>query len=546
VDADATNFPLLVEISDTDLNLDARPDGSDIFFTGADGTTKLDHEIESYSAGDLIAWVRVPSLSSIADTVVYMYYGNSSPPPNQDAAGVWDVNYVMVQHLNETSGTHFDATGYLNDSNLVVITNQDAAGSIDGADSFNGATDYVRVPDAPSLQFGEGSLTAEAWINPQSITDSGGARIINNRGTGVGGSYAGWQFKIRNDAGSWRFSDTGIDDAVLPYEPYEGTTTYAYNQWYHVVMVYVADTELRFYVNGQLDGTLAQSASGSISNALPTVIGASIVDGGIENADNKQFFNGIIDEVRVSNEVRSAEWIQTSFTNQNNPGSFYGIGAEELQCTLDVDCDDGLYCTQVDECQGGRCIFWDDPCLDNASYCDGVEFCQEDGSSFTCNSTGDPCILPLTCDDVGGVCDVSDVTLIVTDTFGYSGTIPIELDNPLDVISEVHLDLCDVDLRPWLTIDTNSCSTTTRSSDFTCTITDLGGGCVGIDITTAISGTIAASTGPIAQITYTLDATASLTDYADLNLLNIDIKDDSVIPVSVSVTPIPGRVRAVP
>jgi hypothetical protein len=223
------------------------------------------------------------------------------------------------------------------------------------------------------------------------------------------------------------------------------------------------------------------------------------------------------------------------------------MGAEEPQCTLDADCDDGLYCTQVDECQGGQCLRWDDPCTDNGSYCDGLEFCQEDVLDFACSSTGDPCGGALTCDDIVGVCETSDVTLSVPDTFGYSGTIPIELDNPLDVISEVHLDLCDIDLRPWLRIDTTSCSTTTRSNDFTCTIAPLStDGCVGIDITTAIFGTIDVGTGPIAQINYTLDATASLTDFADLNLLNIDIKDDSVIPVSLSVTPIPGRVRAVP
>ena len=205
-------------------------------------------------------------------------------------------------------------------------------------------------------------------------------------------------------------------------------------------------------------------------------------------------------------------------------------------------CDDGLYCTQIDECQGGLCIGWDDPCTDNGAYCDGLEYCQEEIGTFACNSTGNPCDAALLCDDLGDLCDVSDVTLIVTDTYGYSGTIPIELANPLDNISEVHLDLCDIDLRPWLTIDTNSCSTTTRSSDFTCTITNLGNGCAGIDITTAISGLIGVGTGPIAQITYTIDPTAPLTDVADVNPENIDIKDDGSI--SVSVTPQPGRVGA--
>ena len=72
---------------------------------------------------------------------------------------------------------------------MLVVTNQDADGRIDGADEFNGSTDYVRVPDNTdgSLQFGEGSFSVEAWIYPRSVTDSNGARIVNNRGTGGGG-----------------------------------------------------------------------------------------------------------------------------------------------------------------------------------------------------------------------------------------------------------------------------------------------------------------------------------------------------------------------
>ncbi len=78
----------------------------------------------------------------------------------------------------------------------VVVTDQAAAGQIDGADELDGIDDYVRVPDDASLQFGEGSFTAEAWIYPQSVPDTGGARIVNNRGTGAGGAFAGYQLKI--------------------------------------------------------------------------------------------------------------------------------------------------------------------------------------------------------------------------------------------------------------------------------------------------------------------------------------------------------------
>jgi hypothetical protein len=295
----------------------------------------------------------------------------------------------MVQHLEETTLDHNDSTSNTNNSNVVVVADQAASGRVDGADEFNGSNNYVRVPSATSLQFGEGSFTAEAWINPQSIPDSGGARIINTRGTGGGGTLNGWQFKIKRSGSNWYFSDASVDDATGNYMADENTSsTYPFpNGWYHVVMVYEADTELRFYVNGASDGPpLTVGDYGSISNALPTVIGASIAENGSEAGPDKQFFGGIIDEVRLSNEVRSVEWISASYRNQNDPGSFYSdIGAEEPQpqCTLDTDCDDSDVCTD-DTCVDGTCSYTNntDPC-DDSIACTESDVC----SGGTCNGT---------------------------------------------------------------------------------------------------------------------------------------------------------------
>ena len=205
-------------------------------------------------------------------------------------------------------------------------------------------------------------------------------------------------------------------------------------------------------------------------------------------------------------------------------------------------CDDGLFCTQIDECQGGQCLGSGDPCLDDEDFCNGVEYCQEDVGSFLCNSTGDPCDLLLTCDEAGDVCDVSDVLLIIADAFGYSGTIDIELENSLDPVGEVHVDVCDKDQRVWLQIDTSSCDTTARSSAFSCSISDLGSGCVRVDLTT-LSAVIDPGTGVIAQLTYTIDANAPLGDFADLIPENSDVRDDTAS--SLSVTPKTGLVGVV-
>ena len=103
VDADLTAFPVLINVTDGDLALKAQDDGDDIAFTNEAGV-QLSHEIESYdnSAGHLVAWVNA-NLSSTIDTVLYMYYGNAGAFNQEDAAGVWDSNYMMVQHLEETT-----------------------------------------------------------------------------------------------------------------------------------------------------------------------------------------------------------------------------------------------------------------------------------------------------------------------------------------------------------------------------------------------------------------------------------------------------------
>jgi hypothetical protein len=65
-----------------------------------------------------------------------------------------------------------------------------------------------------------------------------------------------------------------------------------------------------------------------------------------------------------------------------------------------------------------------------------------------------------------------------------------------------------------------------------------------VDITTTVSGVIDIGTGAIARLNYFIDPAAPVTDFADIIPKNIDIKNDT--PVSLTVTPRSGTIRAVP
>ena len=170
--ATLTNFPVLVSLTDVDLKHvdEASPgdvadlEGDDIIFRSYDAATcggsapcGLDHEIEKYdpTTGQLIAWVRIPVLNTktaSSDSVIYMYYGNSDVAnSSQNAAGVWDSNYMGVWHLKEsgngTAGEFVDSSGTANhgQGGGTVPTQDTTNGKIGNAQSFDGSGDYVGV-----------------------------------------------------------------------------------------------------------------------------------------------------------------------------------------------------------------------------------------------------------------------------------------------------------------------------------------------------------------------------------------------------------------
>jgi hypothetical protein len=313
-----TNFVVLISIvSDSNLAASVQSDGDDIVFTDSDDV-RLDHEIELYegSTGRLIAWVRVPTVSSIEDTIIYMYYGNADCSNQENPENVWDSDYVMVQHLEETSGTHYDSTSYHNDGVPQAGLNQDAVGRIDGSDQFDGGSDRrIELGTDNSLNL-IADLAIEAWIYPVGWGESNWGRIVCRRASSPS---RGYEFLLDNDGGENRlwFSAMGLPE----YDSFSELNSISLNTWQHVVVTRAAsDGAVKFYINGAASGTGSMLSIPSAPD-VETYIGI--------RSDMLREFNGIIDEVRISDTVRSADWISTEYNNQNSPDTFYSVGPEQ-------------------------------------------------------------------------------------------------------------------------------------------------------------------------------------------------------------------------
>jgi MSHA biogenesis protein MshQ len=382
VDGDLTDFPVLIELTDAEVATNAQSSGDDIVFTDINGGT-LSHEIEFYNdvAGHIIAWVNVPSVSSTEDTVLFMYFGNSEATNQEDPEGTWGSNYLMVQHLDETTGIHFDSTRNDNDGRAEMGTNQDVQGSIYGADGFDGLDNYVNCGNDTSLDI-TGSMTVEAWA----VSDGGTGpnRILAKDMTGVPGKFILW----RNPQGDLAFIVADSGDTWYRAQGNNVTN----GVWMHVVGVYDADNQqVRLYQDG-VQVVAVPGPLSSASNTETVTIGAS--------DNNEHNWNGIIDEVRISDVARSAEWIQTSYTNQNDPESFIMTDSLETACEGNFDCDvdcDGTDAANFKEDFGRSSL--GNPC-ETADPCNGDFDCDNDcdGSDaftfkadFGRSSFGNPC-----------------------------------------------------------------------------------------------------------------------------------------------------------
>lgn len=305
VDCDLTNFSILVSITDTDLRDDAQDNGDDITFIFYNGsTTQLNHEIELYNNinGHLVAWVNITSLSSSRNTTFYMYYGNSDCSSQENIVGVWDSNYVGVWHLNETvtdeqaTGTHYDSTS---NNNGVQKGNDETAGKIANGQVFD-ADDYIDVAglSAPT------DKTFTLWIYANALTDNQYETLIEFADDLPWFGVFARRIELYN---------------VHPYSNTQITT----GQWYHVAYTSDSGTDTsKIYIDGSenIEPTSNQTANTDTGSGM-----------GIAFHSDDLHFRGIIDEVRISNNARSAGWISTSYNTMHNTSTFLKVGDEKTQ-----------------------------------------------------------------------------------------------------------------------------------------------------------------------------------------------------------------------
>jgi len=326
IDGNLENFPVLVDTIDTDLRDKAQDDGDDIIFMDGIGVAnKMYHELEDYDSdsGEMIAWVNVGEISASKDTDFYMYYGNPSCDNQQFPELVWDPHYCGVWHLNDFKDSTFNKNHGVNHGT------DSCSGKIDIARDFVEVNeDYISLGDMPEP--GDGSITKgtyEVWINPKEIE---GRMIICKLDTKLEPDRKSYALGFK-DTGQLHFSAYSgtwyTDGRFIRSITNEGHITI--DNWQHIVVVVdLSDEDIVIYYNGEEISSNVTTTGSPPSHFYNINLDERLGKSSPESS-GPYFYNGSMDEVRISKICRSSEWISTEYNNQNNPDTFLSFGPEE-------------------------------------------------------------------------------------------------------------------------------------------------------------------------------------------------------------------------
>lgn len=377
-----SNFPALVKLTSSDFTYaNAQSAGEDIRFMDADQVSQLPYEIEAWNdaSGDSFIWVRVPQIDASSSTdYVWMYYGNSTATDAQNASSVWDANYKGVWHLDEGDSTaadfYEDSTSNANHGTLTDADGdsaQNTSSKIGNGMNFNGDADFITT-GYTGFPSGANSRTVTGWVKVDALPPGPAIDVDYMFSYGNAGTSQAFGLGVSSDS---RFYLAGYIDDL------EGNVvTLTTDTWYMLSAVYDGST-LQLYVNDTTENSASKTFNTVLSGAY---IGKFV---------NVYHLDGTIDEVRISDTARSADWIRASYLNQGGT-TFLSLGSEQKpklvfttsEQTFNAGSQSSIITVQVQDSDNQAIAVPSDITVNLASTSTTGRF-STDGSTWTTDNT---------------------------------------------------------------------------------------------------------------------------------------------------------------
>jgi biopolymer transport protein ExbB len=227
-----------------------------------------------------------------------MLLGNEAFADASDPKGIYDVNQTLVFHFNEGETLPRDATAYAVHATASKTT-IDPAGWIGAAAKFDGQGG-INIDAVPALAINpDNGWTFSTWAKIDQPQQN--AVLVQSKDAAIQLELA-----VQDSAISARYH--GADGFVAQTSP----VTISLSQWQHIAVV-AQKGQLILFLNGQLVADTAIQLA---------AMNPSLTIGG-------QGFVGLLDEVQVAKQARSADWIKLQFRSQSPDFTVVNFGQDE-------------------------------------------------------------------------------------------------------------------------------------------------------------------------------------------------------------------------
>ena len=297
-----TNFPALVKLDAGSVQgfdpADIQPNAADLRFTDSQ-FNELNYEIDTWDTnGALLIWVQIPELAS--NTLIRAFWDNASAttPAYTTNGATWANGYVAVWHFSETNGTTLADSVNGHNGTAAGGTVFSETGRIGSGGHFDGVDDTISVSNLAQLA-SQSQLTLSAWVKLDTL-GSGEADdsciFSQNDSTSP---LVFWYNYTANTTGDKAYTFNVGPTSVLANRVNAGSG-HVTSTWQHLAGVMLG-TSRAIYI----DGTFRGSATGAATTTGALTTGTI---GSWEKLSNLAF-DGALDEIRVANVARSADWV---------------------------------------------------------------------------------------------------------------------------------------------------------------------------------------------------------------------------------------------
>lgn len=306
VPATQTNFPAYVDLSRLGITTLAEAQSVRVY---ADSGKTTEWAREIVSATEM--WTKIPSLTSTTEIFVD-WDGSSADYAATDTYGrnaVWS-GYEHVYHLYEGSGaTINDSTG--NSSITFPGSTNDPAwtgsGQIGNGLDFDGSNDFLTAPFVEIAN----NYFFSGWVKIDSTTTARYRRIIS--------TYE--SIKTTNGLSIGFESSTPTKVSIIRNNAFYINASAAMTTNWTKVSVVIDGSNGKIYYGA----TQQASASFSVSSGTPSL---SILGAEGNDQNRRDYFPGLMDEVRIATFSASADWISTEYNNQSDEAGFWGTWSD--------------------------------------------------------------------------------------------------------------------------------------------------------------------------------------------------------------------------